>query len=1708
MGQTPLPYFFPEAMRDGWRVLERERHLNIDKTDIGFLGNLFFASDAGRRAQSPPMIAQRIWLNKHTADAVELAGSFMMSSTAAYPHAFLYTPYGGLEKFDNPNLLLTTLTERLKNPVQAEQLLCFLALQQRASLVLDATLALTPEDMHDAVFTEQENTLNRYQDKNRQVLLAQLKQLPSLGSLLSQLLQVVCRPLFPGLDPGESHVSFFAQQPGDSSIPHWLDSLQINDAVLLFYREQAWPAGQIREFFHPKRPPDTTDPQRPALDAQRWEKAIKQAAGQLIPFLQSCLETFWNGDVTPGLSRRTWFAQAMAANARLDLLLKRQQQIISAEQSLTLAALYQPEAIQPQSNPPLHFEQVLIWENAANPVSLASTLMIGNGQTFLYTPDKGLQVLGDYADLMLALKAMIKSPGYEDDLYNLMSLEEQRLFIGFKAPQFSGRRLDGNLFEHLLEGVIAKQQQNLGYALDLYRRTRGGIEPSALIDHALDVRYMIDSRLPGLDTAGRWTPHSVLADPTRPVSLSSERASGLQKQLASIQQALAVQINAQPTLRNSVNQVLTEELSTRRLRDLTPDGIYINRYANAANKRESALPLESQTLSDYFLGRLAQGIGPIPNTPHFGLYGARAGGVAQQLINLDIQQANGILDTALIYFRNHDIANIPREHLEKTKASMAHAMSVAILGEAGLRRLNRSLDARDEAIVQAVLDYQHPDRRQRQALNGFIPDAYALTVEPPGLAHRVPLAHCLMLTERGGLDPHHSGRAVLWTPARGLEGFPTVAHLQTELERRLADPARCMTLLENLDPRQFKPHQRYPLGAFLLINQAVAQHCQQSWIEHYIGQRAHCLRLNLSGSALLKRFAELEKALPATDLEHTSQIAQTLMAQQSLPAWLGMAAVPEQQRHVEILEQYRHSLKDGKDYLDDFMSLTQHVHHTLNGLLVDYGVYPEHVYITPKLVLGGQRQNLVDYALNHINQQAATFDVESTAKGLTPAVVRQILARLPLQQDGQAYLAEKLTPGNPGALEREQRFIRQLPWQLIQHTHALKLQEQLSPAGLNLIEQVLDMPDAIARAKVQDSTASIRPLELIATAGARTIKALCIYLINGPEKAPLVMYAPYCPQATFQEFENETEFVQRLNVPGVLQSWVIGLLPATEQAVYKNLWASTAGKTAEITLASSPFKGHALKQLYQDNTALMSHLFEQQRNAECQSGWDTIKAIFTLGLQQAQRLLPGKLMLPLVIWQSYKLFKDSAEALQQHRWHEALETFISGVAQMASLRELMQEPSTSSAPQAQPAQEEKVSTWNDIDITAPQRTRLQPYVADEVNLEQMTPASSGVYTSSDNRHYLPYEGKVYHVESTGGLWQLFSARAKGPCMRLDNQRKWTLDTRPLVRRHGPGWSRMLNRRGVRDAVREVMNVEARGLAEIRRLSPRRAQMIIEALDLATFYLHNCQQNLKLLDPKYPPVTRIYRFINRFFGVPVDPVTGTAALPEQLRKALLETITAILDEALDPSLYSLDSTRFVSGAHITDPERHWAFTIDDDPDRRIYLSESFFNPPHTHFEGHLIDHFDIESHARATTMIHELTHIAKNTVDAAYLNSSSPFSDLIEVQTQAGRDLQTWLKNIQENSYSISTPIGELFKSVGATGSIGADLGTDPDTDYIRDQILETTGGVDLSNARGIFKTNLTQRFHTQMDNADSLTLLIATLGRQLDPVPATPATTP
>ncbi|MVZ56353.1 hypothetical protein GP891_24255, partial [Escherichia coli] len=119
--------------------------------------------------------------------------------------------------------------------------------------------------------------------------------------------------------------------------------------------------------------------------------------------------------------------------------------------------------------------------------------------------------------------------------------------------------------------------------------------------------------------------------------------------------------------------------------------------------------------------------------------------------------------------------------------------------------------------------------------------------------------------------------------------------------------------------------------------------------------------------------------------------------------------------------------------------------------------------------------------------------------------------------------------------------------------------------------------------------------------------------------------------------------------------------------------------------------------------------------------------------------------------------------------------------------------------------------------------------------------------------------------------------------------------------------------------------------------------------------------------------------------------------------------------MEPSLTSPDSTRFVIGRSrmpaLTGAYKVMAFTIVPDPLQLVYLTEAFFSPglKYSHL---LIKPFYVNVHARATTLIHEISHHVGETLDLAYVHSTHPFHDLIDPQTPDGNSTKTVLENRQ------------------------------------------------------------------------------------------------
>ena len=1605
------PLLFPETLNSPglWKTLGKAH--SLADSDFNWLAHVKLVTHALRNVQTPPMVAQTIRISADTQPAINLAGSFILGGSSEDKPAFLYTPYDGLKKYESLETLKTLLKVRLSKAVEDDQLLAFLALAQRRQLTEQSTLTLTYETIQGDIFEHQKAAIQACQQLNAEALLAELKQLPALTSLLEKILDELLKSRFPGLQQGQTRVNFYTHAADSTHARQWHDSITLAEALLTLYRHRTWPVKQLHEFANPEQLPISGD-------QDVWEATLKLASDTLRVSLFSEMEQYWAAPAAAGSPRRVFFAEVLQEQARAELMLKREAGIIDASQFAVLHQMIRYDTL-PTRRPTL--ENVRLWEYQANYVELAGSLMISHSDACLYTPTQGLQVLKDYNDLKDTVLSKFRASGHQDEFYGLLSLEERKRFVGFDRPHVTGETIGGEIFTVLFEAIITKQRQNIEYALQVFRHSDGAVDIHALFDKALDIRAMVHERLLQLDAGERWSTRPVLAGVQQPSAVLAHKAEEIERSCNDIDALLTSSFRGQPT-------------------DKVPE---------------------------------------------------------------------------------------QRRYLENMKSRLAHSLFLGVTHEAELRQLSGSLNAAERAIITTVFHADQASRDNRRSLNGFRPDAWSLTLQSPGTKKALSLANCVLLTERGGLDDTHSGRVILWTPALGLEVFTSIGAARRALGLRLKDSVGRLSLLENLLPGERQHHQAYTLGALRLIEGHVLDDRMQSAIEHFLA-RCHAIRQRLKGqTALTAALTTAKRTAIDTNLLRTINLAQAVRQQQSLPAWLGMAPVAEQQLHLELLEQWRHSVIDHKDYLSGLPSLSDYVTETLKSLLdarfKGSALDPGDIQITPNLALAGPPRTLPEFALNHVNiAQGTGFTVASRTHkklpdGLDQSAVRQLLLSLAIPTTFSQKIIAALSEGHAEAKERKQRFLRQTPWQLLQHAHGLQLQQKLSSSAFDYLLQVLDIPDGIARATVAGAHAIAYPLSLIKTAGSTAVETLGLYLI-GPgsgHQGPLVLYAPYAEQL-FREFTDEASMIAAVNTPGSFQDLLIRRLPLDQQSVFRGLFQASAGESSEMKLAGSTISGNLLQRFFADNLKLLPQLLGCQPESNAQADWEAAKNLFSHGVNLISGLLPGKISYVTFLWEAYKAFKDSAENLQDHHWSQALKSFIAGAVQMISLGRLATREGTSEwlearaeTPATTPAPPEASDTgsdtaanpapravpdWSRIQPTSPLRTELQGLEATDVALEDLKRDSkNGTYTDPLSKHtYAAIDGKVHRVEQPGAVWQIVKDEQPGPSLRQSGARLVLAPDRHAVH-YGKAISKLYQRFDTEQSRRTMLNIEAIGMQEIRRIYPAKARMIQQTIDLARFYAFNCLHNLAQLKANVPG-TRLDGFLKVFFGVPfVD-----AGLLAKLKTAIVPICQALVD----PNDDLMDTERFVVGSNAL-ISSVIAFVLNNDHRKMVHFTEHFFNPQLDWYKPFLAQAFDIDGHARAATLIHEFAHQFSKAEDFASLESRRPFADLITTITLYGLTVRHQLEAFQSTALSLSTPRQELFARWSKRRGSYVGFETVAATRQLSQEILALTGSPTLDEARNAFldPQSPEARIDMILRNADSIACLICEMGRQLDPVP-------
>ncbi|VVQ29848.1 hypothetical protein PS943_01577 [Pseudomonas fluorescens] len=1044
---------------------------------------------------------------------------------------------------------------------------------------------------------------------------------------------------------------------------------------------------------------------------------------------------------------------------------------------------------------------------------------------------------------------------------------------------------------------------------------------------------------------------------------------------------------------------------------------------------------------------------------------------------------------------------IVNSSLGSLQSSFTHTLSTALRSELKLHTVMRTLGATEQAIIKTVLDT--PVRLQRAALNGFLPDVFSLALKASEATAPLKLASCFVLTERGGLDPKHSGKAILWTPASGFEAFRALTPLLTELDRRLNDDDDRTTLLENLGRSERVAGQTYTLAPLQRIDEHFLDHVQKPYVQLDQACVTRALATKLPATTLASLLKLVALRQPMTGLVRATDIAQSLTTQQKLPAWLAKASIKDQILHGELLQQYLNNVTDDQDYLTGIRSLARTAHHALEKQLKadTFDIDPDKVQIliSARSRSAASTQTLTDFALTHFKDLDKThftrvsLDNTEIPEDMDQSYIRDLIRNLKLGEHQQKTLNEAFADTQANAADRSKRFYTQIPWQLMHYAHTEKLQERLSETGFDLIRQVMDMPDAIARAAVDGAHAIIRPLELLGIKSEQAVKVPGVYLIgsSADSTAPQVLLAPHSPRHGVKEYKNETQLLTELKTHGGLLDWVLMNLPQPDRILLEHRITTSSNHLPQVTLASNPIKGNLFRHLFNDNLGLLTRLLGCQTDDNKQGEWATIKHVLSEDLHEAFTFLTGKLAYPITVWRSYRDIKQSAEDLQTHKWGAAIKEFISGIAQLASLRQSMEAQARPSFTPSAPAPETPDTRfkWQNVAITAPERTQLKRHESIDVDLNSLTLNSSlGLYTHpTTKKTYAPVEGKVYPVAKLGTRWRITDTNIRGPRLSQNVSKQWVLDRETPAPRFSIG-----KRLRTALSVWEGMNVDANGMPEIRRLFPQKARQIDEALDLATTYAWNCFQNLQLLKSSDNTVTPVHQLIMDFIDVP----QVQSAHVEQLEKVLGDMFAALLD----PSLRKPKTNRLVIGRLVSGAATTFAFTVPTDAKRKIYLAEKFFDTGFDFYRKHLSDSaFPVNTHARAATLIHELSHIVCKTEDIAYLDSSRPFSHLIGTTSATASNLKDALTTLQDTALSIKTPLTQLFMTEDPDTGVWADPGSTSyeNTDRVKKHVLTLTGGENLSGARTIFKRDPLVRLKVQLGNADSVTWLITHLGRQL-----------
>lgn len=1738
MPATPATHFQAESLRQRYiqNLNEAFREDVITHPERQWLEQVSDLESDGEASADKPRV-DRLLLEDGSPVSAEMANALLISSRRpGVETVYLDTLLYGLQRFDNRTALLA-------------------ALQRQFSLDATTIEAFEYRLLEEAKpFEQRLLLLIDEQQQHLHTLVQELLQIPSLSTALARQLRDNLRAALPGelIDVETPLVQIVESDTLASDRP------ALHAVVDVQNLEQLAASDFMGEVLAPGQQRLWLDASGRVLDesqAQLYQQALAKTCATFKSSYEALLTDFWELPDSRGATRHQRLARAFAESFRQALLSASEDGTLTADEFHHLAALLQPVSVRLGQAHMTRVSKLSVTVGDQQPFKLVGLFLISSESwpdLWLYSAFSGLRRVQD----LTALTAHYTSTAGRDELLYHLSANDQVLIREQGRLSLNTYPVEQWLFFDGIDSIIALHKRNLSFALDQPREDLPTC--AAMIDDALDIRGLIDSRLLRIEGCGRWlnqvqpyirrwpvvhaqlVPHPPEAvgglledvDPTLMAwSTQIVALELLARQLAlgcpdvqdharhALNEYLAVMGAAVPDARDIVVQWGGNVMDERTVRS-TPRGSHI-RLTDLLLERVTGL--RDARLPD---GSRGDRIDSTPQTEEY-LTPGLIDHLTDRLTGRFVTDYLALVRRCLV-----GAIRLPMRHLESETFAIQLRYNLLYLQSSVLKRRSgvksATLDAFTQVLSQPVASLRQPFGNDRAEVC-FVSLLVDSTPTP------LPMSNAFVVYQPSRSDSDW----LLWSAIDGVN----ISNSLQALEERLND---CLNLEASRDNYLRLFHSQHQALLLDHLRKPQKTRLQVSLVRiegHFIGelQRDEEKR-QLAGMEQLLEQAR-QSHVPASLMNRCVEIVrdngklslafdsladeiQSLAYEERLPDWLKKAGTGDLEAYLDMLDRYYLSNDPREDFLFGITLLKdfsfQAVQKQLQRDFPGHALSPDAITVkltryvaapvapgqTPSGVAAATKstsETLTLFAINHFSEvQGALLSLEfapgtAVPPAFTPAYVDGLIRTLDIGQLYRSMLASKLDASDVDYPLRRKRFIQQMPSRMSMIALEMKLQGELSDTAYTYIEGLVDMPDGLARQPVRGEDITLRPLQLLARADMAPDTVAGVYLI-GPKtlaKGPIILHALFSQDFSFKEYRDQAHLLSELRTSQPLQMLVLGrvdplLVKRYSQGGFSEAhipWSTEssldvpASSPEWVTLFDTPVSGNVLQYLFTQTLSVFKAISGKQAVTTAQADWNSFVYLMTLASEQIFSFIPGKLGMLIAAWQSQSLFKDSFQAAYDQHWGKALSEFSAALGALISSRE---DAGESSVVRTELFAEEAVApdfptfSWQNAQLTTELRNRLRAFEVHEVALNRLDkdPLLNIYRDPATHQHYAAVAGQVYRVRFVEPHWKIIDETKEGPPIRLNAQRDWELDLSWGLLGGGGGISRMRVSRLTQSTVDRVFITESVGMREIRSVARYKARMIVEAHQLAIEYLQNTLFNL---NPAGALDHRVSEVLRDFFGV--------QDVDEQLLAVVKDSVTSLFEGISDPSLSPFTSSRFVIGRNRAGHEGVTAFVIRNDSRSRVHLSELYFEVPAHGLNRRLftVSGFNTGIHFRATTLLHELSHLINDTHDIAYLDAAVPFPDLMGASNPLRRDLE-WVRS---HGFSHRTTPANLFTT--QDGHQWRDF-LDDDGGVLS-TILAITQTPTLDLARPVFLNDAVKRRQLILKNADSLALLVTLLGR-------------